>query len=73
MDDFPRPFNSKANIDLQSWIYFFTKFMVEASYLFSDSNVQYINYLELLKSNFKFFIEGSTKLYKDISIDGSHS
>jgi hypothetical protein len=28
MDDFPRPFNCKAMIDLQSWMYFFTKFMV---------------------------------------------
>lgn len=28
MDDFPRPLNPKGHIDLQSWMYFFTKFMV---------------------------------------------
>jgi hypothetical protein len=28
MDDFPRPMYSKGHIDLQTWMYFFTKFMV---------------------------------------------
>jgi hypothetical protein len=28
MDDFPRPMFSKGHIDLQTWMYFFTKFMV---------------------------------------------
>lgn len=28
MDDFPRPMLSKGHIDLQTWMYFFTKFMV---------------------------------------------
>ena len=27
MDDFPRPAVSKGHVDLQSWMYFFTKFM----------------------------------------------
>jgi len=31
MDDFPRPHNSKGHVDLQSWMHFFTKFMILAS------------------------------------------
>lgn len=27
MDDFPRPYQCKGQIDLQSWMYFFTKFL----------------------------------------------
>lgn len=27
LDDFPRPHHSKGHIDLQSWIYFFSRFM----------------------------------------------
>jgi hypothetical protein len=27
LDDFPRPRISKGQIDLQTWIYFFTKFL----------------------------------------------
>lgn len=28
MDDFPRPNYSQAHVDLQSWMYFFTRFMI---------------------------------------------
>ena len=28
MDDFPRPNQIKGHVDLQTWMYFFTKFMV---------------------------------------------
>lgn len=45
MDDFPRPFMAKANIDLQSWIYFFTKFMVETAHIYNDTNTDYISNL----------------------------
>lgn len=31
MDDFPRPHHSKGHVDLQSWIYFFSRFMSEAA------------------------------------------
>ncbi len=34
MDDFPRPSTSKGQIDLQTWMYFFTKFLVEAAHLY---------------------------------------
>lgn len=43
MDDFPRPFESKGQIDLQSWMYFFTKFMLEAAHLFYEDNFEYIS------------------------------
>jgi hypothetical protein len=47
--------------------------MVEASHIFGDSSMEYITNLELIKSNFKFFIDLKNDLYKDISNDTSPS
>jgi hypothetical protein len=73
MDDFPRPAYSRGHIDLQSWMYFFTKFMIEASHIYSESSHEYIGNLELIKNNFRFFVDISTHVYKDIANDSSHS
>ena len=34
LDDFPRPHQIKGHIDLQTWMYFFTKFMAEISQIY---------------------------------------
>ena len=73
MDDFPRPTYSIGHIDLQSWMYFFTKFMIEASHLYYESSYEYIANLELIKNNFRFFLDHITHVYKDIANDTSHS
>ena len=67
LDDFPRPMVSKGQIDLQSWMYFFTKFLVETSHVYGDDNAKYIANLELIKDNFKFFIS-QDNTYRDIDI-----
>ena len=73
MDDFPRPELSNGHIDLQVWMYFFTKVMVEVSHIFEQSNQKYINNLELIKNNFKYFINPVDNTYRDISSDSSFS
>lgn len=73
MDDFPRPFNCKANVDLQAWLYFFTDFMIEAAPIYSESVDVYKKNKELLRKNFELMLEPRTNVYKDISYDGSFS
>lgn len=72
MDDFPRPLVSKGQIDLQTWMYFFTKFLVQTSHIYNEDNDDYIATLQLIKSNFKFFISPD-KTYRDISVDSTFS
>jgi hypothetical protein len=45
MDDFPRPIKSKGHVDLQSWIYFFSRFMSEAASSYGESNSIYLSNL----------------------------
>jgi hypothetical protein len=45
MDDFPRPHHTKGHVDLQSWIYFFSRFMSEAASLYGESNAPYLSNL----------------------------
>ena len=73
MDDFPRPPVSKANIDLQSWMYFFTKFMVEVAHIYDEDGSRYIASLELIKSNSKYFVNPVDRTYRDISKDEKFS
>lgn len=73
MDDFPRPLYSRGHVDLQSWMYFFTKFMIETAHIYSDSSHEYISNLELIKSNFQFFVDLVLHVYKDIANNTSHS
>ena len=42
MDDFPRPHRSRGHVDLQSWIYFFSRFMSEAASSYGESNAPYL-------------------------------
>lgn len=72
MDDFPRPKVSRGNIDLQSWMYFFSKFMAEAAYIYGEDASKYITNLELIKANFKYYI-GPDGTYRDIGNDSSFS
>ena len=56
MDDFPRPDYSRGHIDLQAWMYFFTKFMAETAHIYGDSSHEYISNLQLIRINFQFFV-----------------
>lgn len=38
MDDFPRPATSKGQVDLQSWMYFFTKFLAETTHIYEETH-----------------------------------
>jgi hypothetical protein len=42
MDDFPRPNNCRGHIDIQSWMYFFTKFMSSMAILYGEENQVFI-------------------------------
>lgn len=47
--------------------------MAEAAHIFDEDNQKYINNLELIKANFKYFINPADSTFRDISIDSSFS
>ena len=73
MDDFPRPMFSKGHIDLQTWMFFFSKFMTEASHIYGEYSTEYSSAFELIKSNFKFYIDPNDHTYRDLALDSSFS
>lgn len=41
MDDFPRPYMTKAHVDLHAWLYFFTDFMIQAAPVYNENINKY--------------------------------
>ena len=54
-------------------MYFFTKVMAEICHVFDEDTQKYINNLELIKNNFKYFINPADNTFRDIAADSSFS
>lgn len=53
-------------------MYFFTKFLAETAHIYDESTEEYISNLEIIKTNFKYFISADST-YRDIASDDSFS
>ncbi len=67
MDDFPRPQNAKANIDLQGWMYLFSDFMAKIAPHYNKSPEQFNRIKSSILDKLSEFKDKEDGLYKDIS------